>query len=107
MGGRGAYRCGAVQESHLLPEHPTLRLSGPPREARRHPPSQVEWSNASTHRHSGRGLYRMEGLALDRAQEVETPFGEPWAPCIWARWMAPPWPSWRAMARATASRPAR
>ncbi|MBK8572050.1 MAG: S-methyl-5'-thioadenosine phosphorylase [Holophagaceae bacterium] len=28
----------------------------------------------------GSGLYRMEGLALDRAQEVQTPFGEPSGP---------------------------
>ena len=28
----------------------------------------------------GSGLYRMEGLALDRAQEVPTPFGEPSGP---------------------------
>jgi 5'-methylthioadenosine phosphorylase len=28
----------------------------------------------------GSGLYRMEGLALDRAQEVTTPFGEPSGP---------------------------
>ncbi|NWJ40812.1 MAG: S-methyl-5'-thioadenosine phosphorylase [Geothrix sp.] len=28
----------------------------------------------------GSGLYRMEGLALDRAQEVKTPFGEPSGP---------------------------
>lgn len=28
----------------------------------------------------GSGLYRMEGLALDRAQEVKTPFGDPSGP---------------------------